>query len=71
MRPLSRGTVSLSSATRLISLKIAPNYLSDNEDQQVAVESHSKARELMATNEMAVFEPEEFCPGKHFISLKN
>ena len=68
LRPLSRGTVSLSSANPFDKPKIAPNYLSDNEDQQVAIESILKARELMATNEMAVFEPEEFSPGKHFIS---
>ena len=67
LRPLSRGTVSLSSSNPFDKPKIAPNYLSDYEDQQVAVESILKARELMATNEMAVFEPEEFLPGKNFV----
>ena len=66
LRPKSIGTVSLASSNPLDQPIIAPNYLSDPEDKQVAVESIHKARSLMSTSEMASFEPKEFLPGTHF-----
>ena len=67
LRPKSIGTVSLASSNPLDQPIIAPNYLSDPEDKQVAVESIQKARSLMSTSEMASFEPKEFLPGTNFI----
>ena len=66
LRPKSIGTVSLASSNHLDQPIIAPNYLSDPEDKQVAVESIHKARSLMSTSEMSYFEPKEFLPGTHF-----
>ena len=66
LRPKSIGTVSLASSNHLDQPIIAPNYLSDPEDKQVAVESINKARSLMSTSEMSYFEPKEFLPGTHF-----
>ena len=42
---------------------IAPNYLSDAEDRDVAVDSIRLARKLMATQRMAGFKPVEEKPG--------
>ena len=71
LRPKSRGTVSLTSSNPMDQPKIAPNYLTDPEDKEVAVESIKKARNLMATKRMAIFEPDEFLPGKSLTKHKD
>ena len=71
LRPKSRGTVSLMSSNPMDQPKIAPNYLTDPEDKEVAVESIKKARNLMATKRMAIFEPDEFLPGKNINKHKD
>ena len=71
LRPKSRGTVSLASSNPVDQPKIAPNYLSDPEDIEVAVESIKKARKLMATKRMSVFEPDEFLPGKNLTEYED
>ena len=63
LRPNSEGTVRLASADFRDAPVIAPNYLSDHEDRDVAVESIRLARKLMTTKRMAAFKPIEEKPG--------
>ena len=63
LRPNSAGTVRLASADFRDAPVIAPNYLSDAEDRDVAVDSIRLARRLMATRRMADFKPVEEKPG--------
>jgi choline dehydrogenase len=63
LRPNSEGTVRLASPDYRDAPVIAPNYLSDAEDRDVAVDSIRLARKLMATKRMAGFKPVEEKPG--------
>jgi choline dehydrogenase len=63
LRPNSTGAVRLASADFRDAPVIAPNYLSDQEDRDVAVESIRLARRLLATRRMAEFRPVEAQPG--------
>ncbi len=63
LRPNSTGAVRLASADFRDAPVIAPNYLSDQEDRDVAVESIKLARRLLATRRMAEFRPVEAQPG--------
>jgi len=63
LRPTSRGSVRIASPDRAAAPKIAPHYLSTEEDKQVAVESLRLARRLMAQKALRRFQPEEFLPG--------
>ena len=63
LRPNSEGTVRLASTNFHDAPVIAPNYLSDQEDRDVAVESIRLARKLMTTKRMAGFKPIEEKPG--------
>jgi choline dehydrogenase-like flavoprotein len=55
--------VRIASADRAAAPKIAPHYLSTEEDKQVAVESLRLARRLMAQKALRRFQPDEFLPG--------
>lgn len=63
LRPTSRGSVRIASADPAAAPKIAPHYLSTEEDKQVAVESLRLARRLMAQRALRRYRPEEFLPG--------
>jgi choline dehydrogenase-like flavoprotein len=63
LRPTSRGTVRLSGADPRAKPRIAPNYLSTNEDRRVAADAIRLARRLMRQPAMAKYRPEEFAPG--------
>jgi choline dehydrogenase-like flavoprotein len=63
LRPTSRGSVRLAGPDPSAAPKIAPHYLSTEEDRQVAVESIRLARKLMAQPVLSRFQPEEFLPG--------
>jgi choline dehydrogenase len=63
LRPNSVGSVRLASASFRDAPVIAPNYLSDQEDRDVAADSIRLARRLMATRRMAGFQPVEEKPG--------
>lgn len=63
LRPKSRGTIHARSNDPRDAPVIAPNYLSHDDDKQVAADSIRKAREIMAAPAMARYRPEEFRPG--------
>jgi choline dehydrogenase len=63
LRPTSRGTISISSSRATDAPRIAPNYLSTVEDQQVAVDSLHLTRKIMASQTLARYSPEELRPG--------
>ena len=63
LRPQSRGSTHICSPDPARAPQIRPNYLSDEADRQVAVESIRHARRLMATRALTPFAPEERVPG--------
>jgi len=63
LRPTSRGDVRIPSADPLEKPLIAPNYLSTEEDRQVAADAIRVTRRLMAQPAMALFRPDEMLPG--------
>ncbi len=68
LRPLSRGSSHISGPDPLAAPKIKPNYLSDEADRRVAVDSIRHARRLMATDAMRPFTPDERMPGSSVTS---
>ena len=63
LRPTSRGTVRLSNADPASKPRIAPNYLSTDEDRRIAADALRVTRRLMAQSAMMRYQPEEFRPG--------
>jgi choline dehydrogenase len=63
LRPTSRGTVRLRSSDPRSKPIIAPNYLTTDEDRQVAAEAIRVTRRLMRQPVLARFNPEELLPG--------
>jgi choline dehydrogenase len=63
LRPSSRGSVRITSPDPYQHPAIRLNYLSTDEDKQVAVDSIRFTRRIMAAQALAKFEPEEFLPG--------
>ena len=63
LRPASRGTVSLSGPDPRSAPLIAPNYLSEQEDREVAIDSLKLARRIVAQAPLSRYRPEEFRPG--------
>jgi len=68
LRPSSRGSVHLKSADPAAAPAIAPNYLSTEEDRQVAVDALKLARRIVAQPPLARFKPQEYLPGPGFES---
>jgi choline dehydrogenase len=66
LRPESRGAIHMESPDPSAAPKIRPNYLSTENDRQVAANSIRHARTLMRTRAVSHFEPEEFLPGPSF-----
>jgi choline dehydrogenase-like flavoprotein len=63
LRPSSRGTIRLTSAALDAAPRIAPNYLSTDEDRRIAADSIRLTRRLMRQPALAQYHPDEFRPG--------
>jgi choline dehydrogenase-like flavoprotein len=63
LQPTSRGTVRIRSARPDQAPSIAPNYLSTDEDRQVAADVIRATRRLMGQPALAPYRPQEFLPG--------
>ena len=63
LRPESRGSVRIASRDANLQPAIALNYLSTEDDLQVAVDGMRFTRRIMRAAALAPFQPEEFRPG--------
>ncbi|MHB2267135.1 GMC family oxidoreductase [Aliihoeflea sp. PC F10.4] len=63
LRPTSRGSIHSRSPLLDDAPSITPDYLSTDEDLQVAADSIRRARQIMAQEAMATYRPEEYLPG--------
>jgi choline dehydrogenase-like flavoprotein len=63
LQPTSRGTVRLRSADPAEKPLIAPNYLSTDDDRQVAADAIRTTRRLMLQKALACYHPSELLPG--------
>ncbi|MEO1694261.1 MAG: GMC family oxidoreductase N-terminal domain-containing protein [Pseudomonadota bacterium] len=68
VRPTSRGTVHIASPVPGAEPDIRPNYLSTQDDRDVAVDAIRITRHIVAQPSLKAFEPEEFRPGPAFQS---
>lgn len=68
LRPTSRGEIRLAGPDPFAAPIIDPNYLSTDEDRDVAVESIRLARRIVGARALRPFSPEEFRPGAHLTS---
>ncbi len=68
LRPTARGHVRIASADATQAPKITPNYLSTEEDRQVAADALRLTRRIVAAPAMQRYAPEEFLPGPAFQS---
>jgi choline dehydrogenase len=66
LNPTSRGTVRIRSARIADPPRIAPNYLSTDEDRRVAADSLRVTRRIVAQPALAKYFPEEHLPGAQF-----
>src|SRR6202035_5777467 len=63
LQPTSRGTVRIRSSEPAQPPAIAPNYLSTDEDREVAADAIRTTRRLMKQPALARYRPKEFLPG--------
>jgi choline dehydrogenase len=68
LNPSSRGTVQITSPAHDAAPRIAPNYLSTEEDRQVAADSLRLTRAIAAQPALARYRPREVKPGVQFQS---
>ena len=68
LNPSSRGSVHIKSPRFEDAPAIAPNYLSTDEDRQVAADSLRVTRRILQQPAMAPYQPEEFKPGPQYQS---
>lgn len=66
LRPTARGHVRIASSDAVQAPKITPNYLSTEEDRQVAADALRLTRRIVAAPAMQRYAPEEFLPGPTF-----
>ncbi|MCH8551457.1 MAG: GMC family oxidoreductase N-terminal domain-containing protein [Natronospirillum sp.] len=66
LNPTSRGTVTIHSPDARQPPKIAPNYLSTEEDRTVAADSLRVTRRIAAQPAFAKYDPVEYKPGMEF-----
>lgn len=70
LRPTSRGSVHITSTDPNAAPLIQPNYLSTEDDRQVAVEAMRLTRKIIASPALQAFSPNEYKPGNAFQSDK-
>ena len=63
LRPTSRGHVRIAAADPAAAPEIRLNYLSTDEDREVAAKGMRFTRRIMAANALAKYHPEEWRPG--------
>src|ERR1700752_1864288 len=63
LQPTSRGTVNIRSPDPAAAPAIAPNYLSTDDDRQVAADAIRTTRRLMRQRRLAQYRPQEYLPG--------
>lgn len=63
LRPTSRGTVRIRSAAAEAAPRIAPNYLSTEDDRRVAADAIRVTRRLMSQPALGAYRPQEYLPG--------
>ena len=63
LRPTSRGTIQIRSAALEAAPRIAPNYLSTEEDRQIAADAIRVTRRLMRQPALQPYRPDEYLPG--------
>jgi choline dehydrogenase-like flavoprotein len=63
LQPTSRGTVRIRSTVADQAPMIAPNYLSTDDDRQVAADAIRATRRLMKQQRLAQYRPQEYLPG--------
>jgi choline dehydrogenase len=66
LNPTSRGTVHIRSPRHEDAPAIAPNYLSTDEDRQVAADSLRVTRRIASQPALAKYRPEEWKPGPQY-----
>ena len=66
LRPTSRGFVAIASKDATEAPRIAPNYLSTDEDRQVAADGLRLTRQIVAMPALAKYLPEEYLPGPQY-----
>ena len=66
LNPSSRGTVHITTPHFADAPAIAPNYLSTDDDRQIAAESLRLTRRIMAQPALQRYQPQEFKPGVQF-----
>ena len=66
LNPTSRGSVQIRSADFQEAPLITPNYLSTEEDRQVAAQSLRVTRRIVSQPALAAYQPEEYRPGPQY-----
>ena len=66
LNPTSRGSVHIKTPRFEDAPAIAPNYLSTDEDRQVAADSLRVTRRILQQPAMAKYQPEEYKPGPQY-----
>jgi choline dehydrogenase len=66
LRPSSRGSVHITSSDPMTAPRIAPNYLSTDEDRQVAANALRLTRRIVSASALERFHPQEILPGVQF-----
>ncbi len=66
LRPYSRGEVKIRSADPFDSPDIAPNYLSDAHDREIAARSIRLTRKIVGQRALSPYVTQEFLPGAEF-----
>lgn len=68
LRPTSRGEVHIASRAPQDAPRIAPRYLSTEEDRRVAADALRLTRRIVSQPALAPYRPEEFLPGAQYQS---